>query len=59
MEKRGVCFIFLDAQGKSDKEMVESFNVGTVLFNMPLFHFHLFKVNFCKTADKDLKACEL
>lgn len=25
MEKRGVCFIFLDAQGKSDKDMVESF----------------------------------
>lgn len=25
MEKRGVCFVFLDAQGKPDKEMVESF----------------------------------
>lgn len=55
MEKRGVCFIFLDAQGKSDKDMAEKFYVGTVLFNMPLFYFHLFKVNFCRwTADEDL-----
>lgn len=53
MEKRVVCFIFLNAQGRSDK--VGKFYVGTVLFNMPLFYFHLFQVNFCKTADKDLQ----
>lgn len=36
MEKRGVCFIFLDAQGKSD-EMVESFTWA--LFYLTCLYF--------------------
>lgn len=54
MEKRGVCFIFLDAQGKSDKRHGGKFYVGTVLFNMPLFYFHLSKADFCRAADEDV-----
>lgn len=40
MEKRGVCFIFLDAQGKTDKEMVESFMWA--LFYLTCLYFTFF-----------------
>lgn len=57
MEKRGIRFISVDAQGKSDKEMVESFYAGTVLFNMPLVYFHLVKVIFLQKVQ--IRTCSL
>ena len=52
---KSVVFIsfFLDAKANLIKKWWKVL-CGHCLFNMPLFYFHLFQVDFCKTADKDL-----